>query len=138
MLKGKASGQFKKDYKRCVKRGLNMDLLKAVVSTLAIPAVLPIKNQDHDLKGNYKEFKECHVVPYRRIKSFMTMVSSKLFQISDLCIRIVEFKALWETAPNQIVSNGNLFTEFFCIFQNFLINKHMPFSCFSVRFNVLD
>lgn len=63
MLKVKDSGQFKKDYKRCVKRGLNMNLLKSVVATLAIPAVLPIKNQDHDLKGNYKGFKECHIAP---------------------------------------------------------------------------
>lgn len=63
MLKVKDSGQFKKDYKRCVKRGLNMNLLKSVVATLAIPATLPIKNQDHDLKGNYKGFKECHIAP---------------------------------------------------------------------------
>ena len=33
MLKVKDSGQFKKDYKRCVKRGLNMNLLKSVVAT---------------------------------------------------------------------------------------------------------
>lgn len=63
MLKVKDSGQFKKDYKRCVKRGLNINLLKSVVATLAIPATLPIKNQDHDLKGNYKGFKECHIAP---------------------------------------------------------------------------
>lgn len=63
MLKVKDSGQFKKDYKRCVKRGLNMNLLKSVVATLAIPTTLPIKNQDHDLKGNYKGFKECHIAP---------------------------------------------------------------------------
>lgn len=63
MLKVKDSGQFKKDYKRCVKRGLNMNLLKSVVATLAIPAALPVKNQDHDLKGNYKGFKECHIAP---------------------------------------------------------------------------
>lgn len=63
MLKLKESGQFKKDYKKCVKRGLNMNLLKSVITTLAIPAALPKKNQDHDLKGGYKNFKECHVSP---------------------------------------------------------------------------
>ena len=57
------SGQFKKDYKKCVKRGLNMNLLKSVIATLAIPAALPIKNQDHDLKGNYKGRRECHITP---------------------------------------------------------------------------
>lgn len=63
MLKVKTSGQFKKDYKKCVKRGLNMELLKSVTATLAIPEVLPINNQDHNLKGNYKGFRECHIAP---------------------------------------------------------------------------
>lgn len=53
MLKIKDSGQFKKDYKKCVKRGLDMNLLKAIVKTLAIPEPLDIKNKDHNLTGNY-------------------------------------------------------------------------------------
>ena len=48
MLKIKDSGQFKKDYKKCVKRGLDMNLLKAIVKTLAIPEPLDIKNKDHN------------------------------------------------------------------------------------------
>lgn len=48
MLKVKTSGQFKKDYKKCVKRGFDMDLLKSVVSTLAIPSELPQKHQSHE------------------------------------------------------------------------------------------
>ena len=63
MLKVKESGQFKIEYKRCVERGLNMNLLKSIVATLAILAALPIKNQDHDLKGSYIGFKECHIMP---------------------------------------------------------------------------
>lgn len=63
MLKIKDSGQFKKDYKKCVRRGLDMNLLKTVVAMLAIPAVLPQNNQDHNLKGNYKGYRECHVLP---------------------------------------------------------------------------
>ena len=43
MLKIKDSGQFKKDYKKCVKRGLDMNLLKAIVKTLAIPEPLDTK-----------------------------------------------------------------------------------------------
>ncbi len=57
------SGRFKKDYKKCMKRGLDMSQLKAVVNTLAIPSALPVKNQDHDLKGNYKGRRECHIAP---------------------------------------------------------------------------
>lgn len=49
MLKVKDSGQFKKDYKKCYKRGLDMDLLKSVVTALAVPSVLPQNNQDHNL-----------------------------------------------------------------------------------------
>jgi len=63
MLKLKISGQFKKDYKRCEKRGLDMETLKAVITTLVIPKSLEPKNKDHDLKGNYMGFRECHISP---------------------------------------------------------------------------
>ena len=48
MLKVKDSGQFKKDYKRCVKRGLNMNLLKSVVTILIVPDILPVNNKNHN------------------------------------------------------------------------------------------
>ncbi len=57
------SGQFKKDYKRCIKKGLDISLLKTVVSLLAIPQQLPPKNKDHDLKGNFAGRRECHIAP---------------------------------------------------------------------------
>lgn len=41
------SGQFKKDYKKCIKKGLDIDLLKKVISLLAIPQQLPPQNKDH-------------------------------------------------------------------------------------------
>ncbi len=63
MLKIKDSGHFKRDYKKCVKRGLRMDLLKSVVAILAKPEELPPKNKPHALKGNYNGFKECHISP---------------------------------------------------------------------------
>ncbi len=63
MLKVKDSGQFKKDYKRCVKRGLNMNLLKSVVTILIIPDILPVNNKNHNLKGQYIGFMECHIAP---------------------------------------------------------------------------
>lgn len=40
-----------------------MDLLKAVVATLAIPDKLPEKNKDHNLTGDYIGFRECHIAP---------------------------------------------------------------------------
>ena len=63
MLNVKISGQFKKDYKKCVKRGFKMELLKAIAATLSIPDKLPEKNKDHSLTGDYSGFKECHIAP---------------------------------------------------------------------------
>ena len=57
------SRQFKKDYQSCIKRGLDMSLLKNIVATLAIPAPLPQKNRDHNLTGNYSGRRECHIQP---------------------------------------------------------------------------
>lgn len=57
MLNVNYSSQYKKDYKKCQKRGYNMDLLKEVVAVLAIPDKLPEKNKDHYLTGNYKGVK---------------------------------------------------------------------------------
>ncbi|MBQ7565471.1 MAG: type II toxin-antitoxin system YafQ family toxin [Lachnospiraceae bacterium] len=47
----KKSTQFKKDYKRCQKQGQNMDLLKDIVATLSIPALLPPEKNDHQLSS---------------------------------------------------------------------------------------
>jgi mRNA interferase YafQ len=63
MLKVKDSGQFKKDYKRCMKRGWQMDELKAIVATLAVPERLQERNNDHTLTGNFTGYRECHIAP---------------------------------------------------------------------------
>lgn len=63
MLEVSFSGQFKKDYKLCKKRGYNMKLLQDVIDILVIPAELPIKNKDHNLSGNYVNKRECHILP---------------------------------------------------------------------------
>lgn len=63
MLNVTYSAQFKRDYKRCKKRNLDLNLLKDIVATLTIPESLPQKNQDHDLKGKYKGRRECHIAP---------------------------------------------------------------------------
>lgn len=63
MLNLSTTAQFKKDYRRCVKRGYNMALLSAVVDTLLIPASLPAANRDHPLGGNWANHQECHIQP---------------------------------------------------------------------------
>ena len=63
MLKLSASTKFKRDYKACVKRGYNMDLIQAITDILRIPKELPESNKDHKLNGNYKDCRECHILP---------------------------------------------------------------------------
>ena len=63
MLDVRYSTRFKKDFKTCVKRRWDMELLQQVIDTLKIPDVLPQKNMDHSLTGNYSGRRECHVVP---------------------------------------------------------------------------
>ena len=63
MLQVSFTGQFKKDYKLCKKRGYDMVLLQNIIDTLAIPKDLSEKNKDHSLIGNYANKRECHILP---------------------------------------------------------------------------
>ena len=54
---------FKRDYKRIVKRGYDTRLLEEVIEMLAEQKPLPEKFRDHDLTGNYKGCRECHILP---------------------------------------------------------------------------
>lgn len=54
---------FKKDLKTIKKRGYNLSLLSEVVDTLALGLSLPEKYRDHNLIGNYKGCRECHITP---------------------------------------------------------------------------
>ena len=63
MLKLNATSQFKRDRRRCIKRGYDMRLLEAVIDTLMIPAPLPAQNKDHPLSGNWAGHQECHILP---------------------------------------------------------------------------
>ena len=59
----KATSQFRRDYKRSMKRGLNMELLDQVITALAMGEPLPEKNRDHALSGRWSGHRECHVQP---------------------------------------------------------------------------
>lgn len=59
----KYSGKIKKDIKLRQKRGYDFQLFEFVLEKLMKPEPLDIKNKDHDLKGEYKGFKECHISP---------------------------------------------------------------------------
>ena len=57
------TSQFKRDVKKVKKRGKDTDRLKTVIVLLAQGGTLPAKYKDHQLKGVYKDCRECHVEP---------------------------------------------------------------------------
>ena len=63
MLTIKYHTSFKRDYKRIVKRGYDVSLLEKVIEILANEEELPEKYKDHNLSGDYKGFRECHILP---------------------------------------------------------------------------
>ena len=58
-----ASNRFKKDLKRCVKRGLNMRLIYEVIHILEEKGALPIQYRPHKLMGDQRGIWECHIQP---------------------------------------------------------------------------
>jgi mRNA interferase YafQ len=55
--------QFSKDIKRMLKRGKNPDKLKHVVAQLAHGNVLEPKHRDHQLTGEWRGSRDCHIEP---------------------------------------------------------------------------
>lgn len=89
MLNIRYSTKFKKDYKLAIKRGYNPKLLEKIVEKLANQEVLPEKNKDHSLSGNYAGFRECHITPdwlliYQIQEKELILVLSRTGTHSDL------------------------------------------------------
>jgi mRNA interferase YafQ len=63
MLRPITTGQFEKDLKNSVKRGLDMNKIKTVMQALINRDPLPARCRDHALVGNYKGRRECHILP---------------------------------------------------------------------------
>jgi mRNA interferase YafQ len=57
------STQFKRDVKRLLKRGKDLECLLAVVQTLADGKPLSAIHCDHPLKGEYSGKRDCHIEP---------------------------------------------------------------------------
>ena len=57
------TSRFKKDYKSAIKRGFKIELLDETIRLLANEGKLPTKYKEHELTGNWKGFKECHITP---------------------------------------------------------------------------
>ncbi len=61
MYKVSYAKQFKKDLKRCEKRGLPMKELQIVIDLLIKDNHLPPKYRQHKLSGNFEGCWECHI-----------------------------------------------------------------------------
>ena len=80
---------FKKDYKMAMKRGRKLELLDKVITTLAMGENLPNENRDHDLHGNWKGYRECHIQPdwlliYKIEKDVLVLTLTRTGTHSDL------------------------------------------------------
>ena len=80
---------FKKDYKLAVKRRLNIKLLDDTIRMLASGKTLPEEYNDHQLTGNLKNYRECHILPdwllmYRIEKDILVLSLQRTGTHSDL------------------------------------------------------
>ena len=85
----KRTSQFKKSYKRAVKRGLDVSVLEDVINKLKDNIPLEEKFHDHQLTGNMKLFRECHIQPdwllvYLKQDSILTLTLVNTGTHSDL------------------------------------------------------
>ena len=55
------TNSFERSLKKSLKRGLDIKKLKNIIYKLANDIPLDKKNKDHQLKGNMKDFRECHI-----------------------------------------------------------------------------
>ena len=88
-LKLVPTSQFKRDYKRMKKRGLNMAELQIVLDKLCAEKPLEERHRDHALVGRYAGFRECHIRPdwllvYAIGKDRLILVASRTGTHSDL------------------------------------------------------
>ena len=59
----KFTNQFKRDLKLAKKQSKDIDKLFEIIENLANGNQLPTKYRDHELTGNYKDTRECHIEP---------------------------------------------------------------------------
>jgi mRNA interferase YafQ len=55
--------QFKKDYKRIKKQNKNLSKLRVVIEKLVSGQSLGPQYSDHQLTGNWKGHRDCHIEP---------------------------------------------------------------------------
>ncbi len=59
----RTTAKFRRDLKRCKKRGYDLDLLEEVLDLLREGTPLPKTYKDHMLKGEWSGCHDCHIQP---------------------------------------------------------------------------
>jgi mRNA interferase YafQ len=57
------TNQFKKDFKRCIKRNYQINLIEKAFEILASNGELPLSYKPHKLSGDFSGYNECHIKP---------------------------------------------------------------------------
>ncbi len=55
--------QFKKDYKKIKKQNKDLSKLRVIIEKLVDQQTLESKYKDHQLTGNWKGHRDCHIEP---------------------------------------------------------------------------
>jgi mRNA interferase YafQ len=63
MLSITYTNQFKKDFKKVQKRGLNLAELQKLIELIVNEQPIPAKYKNHKLIGDYKDIWDCHIKP---------------------------------------------------------------------------
>ncbi|MDD9909610.1 MAG: type II toxin-antitoxin system YafQ family toxin [Ahrensia sp.] len=61
--RSKLTSRFRRDTKRCIKRGLDMKRFRVFLQLLENDTPLPPAARPHLLKGQYSGYWECHIAP---------------------------------------------------------------------------
>ncbi len=85
----KFTAQFKKDLKLAKKQGKDTEKLFEVIEKLACGEKLDPKYRDHELTGNYRGCRECHIEPdwllvYEVIGDVLVLMLYRLGSHSEL------------------------------------------------------
>jgi len=83
------TNRMKRDLKLMKKHGKDMDKLEVVLDILMSGEDLPPKYKDHQLKGEMKDFRECHIEPdwlliYRKEDKELILYATATGTHSDL------------------------------------------------------
>ncbi len=83
------TSKFKKDIKLLKKQGKNIEKLYEIINILAYGEELDAKYRDHNLIGNYKGYRECHIEPdwlliYKVMENILILTLSRTGSHSEL------------------------------------------------------